>query len=139
MKERIPTANEMYFSDIPADAARLEALERRFFQSVGLPNGTWKTTAYRRLDDLNELVQRFLPAERPLVLRGLAGLGGIGGVGAQDPGGGTGAGGGAALGGAAPGGTLPGVSVPGWSVMHVSHWALGGRVPGRSPAADGSV
>jgi hypothetical protein len=66
MTERIPTANEMYFSDMPADAARLEALEQRFFQSVLLPNGTRKTTNHRRLDDLNELVQRFLPASRPL-------------------------------------------------------------------------
>lgn len=66
MHDRIPTANELYFSEIPADAARLETLEKRFFQSVGLPNGTWKTTSYRRLDDLNALVQNHLPARRPL-------------------------------------------------------------------------
>jgi hypothetical protein len=66
MHDRIPTANELYFSDIPLEGRRLETLETRFFQSVGLPNGTWKTTSYRRLDDLNTLVQSVLPAERPL-------------------------------------------------------------------------
>jgi hypothetical protein len=66
MRERIPTANEMYFSELTADATQLEWLEKRFFQSVGLPNGTWKTTTYRRLGDLNELVQKFLPTDRPL-------------------------------------------------------------------------
>src|SRR5687768_11687066 len=66
MHDRIPTANELYFSNTPADSAHLETLEKRFFQSVGLPNGTWKTTSYRRLDDLNALVQGFLPSDRPL-------------------------------------------------------------------------
>jgi hypothetical protein len=66
MHDRIPTANELYFSNPPIDARRLENLEKHFFQSVGLPNGTWKTTAHRRLDDLNTLVQKFLPAKRPL-------------------------------------------------------------------------
>jgi hypothetical protein len=66
MGERIPTANEMYFSELTADATQMERLENQFFKSVGLPNGTWKTTAYRRLDNLNELVQKFLPTDRPL-------------------------------------------------------------------------
>jgi hypothetical protein len=44
----------------------VEALEAIFFRSVGLPNGTWKTTNHRRLDDLNELVQQHLPPHRPL-------------------------------------------------------------------------
>jgi hypothetical protein len=66
MGERIPTANEMYFSELTADATQMEWLEKQFFQSVGLPNGTWKTTTYRRLDNLNELVQKFLPTDRPL-------------------------------------------------------------------------
>ncbi len=66
MRERIPTANEMYFGSTPADRRYLEAREKTFFRSVGLPNGTWKTTSYRRLDDLNWLVERYLPAHRPL-------------------------------------------------------------------------
>jgi hypothetical protein len=72
MQNRIPTANELYFSDLPLDGARLEALEKKFFETVGLPNGTWKTTSYRRLDDLNALVQQFLPAERPLDIMDVA-------------------------------------------------------------------
>jgi hypothetical protein len=66
MKQRIPTASEMYFSDRVVDPTQMELLERTFFQSVGLPNGTWKTTAYRRLDDLNAMVQKHLPPDRPL-------------------------------------------------------------------------
>jgi hypothetical protein len=60
MSERIPTAYEMYFG-AHTDANLLEALERSFFRHVGLPNGTWKTTSYRRLDDLNALVMDYLP------------------------------------------------------------------------------
>ena len=76
------------------------------------------------------MISSTTPAVRPLVLRGLAGVGAIGGVGAQDPGGGPAQG---------RRRRSPGGSGPGWSVMHVSHWALGGRVPGRSRAAGGSV
>ncbi|MEJ0038414.1 MAG: hypothetical protein WDO68_20435 [Gammaproteobacteria bacterium] len=66
MSKRIPTANEMYFGELPDEPAHVEALEVVFFKSVGLPNGTWKTTSHRRLDDLNALVQQYLPAHRPL-------------------------------------------------------------------------
>ncbi len=66
MSERIPTANQMYFGELPAEPAHVEALEIVFFKSVGLPNGTWKTTSHRRLDDLNALVQQHLPSHRPL-------------------------------------------------------------------------
>jgi hypothetical protein len=62
----------MYFSDISADAARLEALEKRFFQSVALPNGTRKTTSHRRLDDLNALAGQFLPRDRLLEVMDVA-------------------------------------------------------------------
>ena len=72
MSERIPTANEMYFGDLPPEPARVEALEQVFFKSVGLPNGTWKTTSHRRLDDLNALVQQHLPADRPLEIMDVA-------------------------------------------------------------------
>jgi hypothetical protein len=66
MSERIPTANQMYFGDLPEEPAHVEALELVFFKSVGLPNGTWKTTSHRRLDDLNALVLQHLPERRPL-------------------------------------------------------------------------
>jgi hypothetical protein len=72
MSERIPTANQMYFGDLPAEAAHVEALEIIFFKSVGLPNGTWKTTSHRRLDDVNALVQQHLPANRPLEVMDVA-------------------------------------------------------------------
>lgn len=66
MSKRIPTANEMYFGELPDEPAHVEALEVVFFKSVGLPNGTWKTTSHRRLDDLNAIVQKHLPSHRPL-------------------------------------------------------------------------
>jgi len=66
MSERIPTANQMYFGELPDEPAHVEALEVVFFKSVGLPNGTWKTTSHRRLDDLNAIVQQHLPSHRPL-------------------------------------------------------------------------
>jgi hypothetical protein len=72
MRDRIPTANEMYFGDLPREPARVEALEQIFFMSVGLPNGTWKTTSHRRLDDLNALVEQYLPADRPLEIMDVA-------------------------------------------------------------------
>jgi hypothetical protein len=72
MRDRIPTANEMYFGDLPREPARVEALEQIFFKSVGLPNGTWKTTSHRRLDDLNALVLQHLPADRPLEIMDVA-------------------------------------------------------------------
>lgn len=72
MSKRIPTANEMYFGELPEEPARVEALEVVFFKSVGLPNGTWKTTSHRRLDDLNALVQQHLPSRRPLEIMDVA-------------------------------------------------------------------
>ena len=72
MSDRIPTANQMYFGVLPDEPARIEALEIVFFKSVGLPNGTWKTTSHRRLDDLNALVQQHLPSRRPLEVMDVA-------------------------------------------------------------------
>jgi hypothetical protein len=71
MTERIPTAYEMYFGAHP-DAGHLEALERSFFRHVGLPNGTWKTTSQRRLDDLNALVLEHLPRGERLEIMDVA-------------------------------------------------------------------
>jgi hypothetical protein len=72
MRDRIPTANQMYFGELPDEPAHVEALESVFFKSVGLPNGTWKTTSHRRLDDLNALVQPHLPSRRPLEIMDVA-------------------------------------------------------------------
>jgi len=43
-------------------------METRFFRSLALPNGTYKTTAYGRLSDLDQALLRFLPAAKDLML-----------------------------------------------------------------------
>jgi hypothetical protein len=47
-------------------------IESRFFAKIRLPNGTWKTTYRRRLDDVNELLLEHLPKSRPLELMDVA-------------------------------------------------------------------
>jgi hypothetical protein len=47
-------------------------LERRFFTKVRLPNGAYKTTYRRRLDDLNEMLLEFLPRDRSLTAMDVA-------------------------------------------------------------------
>lgn len=42
------------------------AFEERFFGLLRLPNGTWKTTYPRRLDDVNAELLQLLPRNRPL-------------------------------------------------------------------------
>ena len=80
MSDRIPTANQMYFGQLPDEPAHVEALEVVFFKSVGLPNGTWKTTSHRRLDDLNALVLPHLPSRRPLEVMDVACSSGVSSV-----------------------------------------------------------
>jgi hypothetical protein len=46
--------------------------EFRLFTRIRLPSGVLKTTQARRLDDLNELALRVLPADRPLELMDVA-------------------------------------------------------------------
>jgi hypothetical protein len=43
-------------------------LQEKFFGLLRLPNGTWKTTYPRRLDDVNEQLLEFLPRDRRLEL-----------------------------------------------------------------------
>lgn len=62
----VPTIGQVFFSPPDMDLEQQEELERTFIASLQLPNGVNKTTFRHRLDDLNELVQRWLPAERPL-------------------------------------------------------------------------
>src|ERR1035438_4568778 len=66
MKKR-PTTEEVFFNDLP-ECPEQDALEAQFFQRVLLPNGTFKTTASRRLDDLNDFLLPYLRqlADRPL-------------------------------------------------------------------------
>ena len=70
----IPTAFEMYFASRAAESNEREIEEREdlFFHSIELRNGTRKTTRHRRLDDLNALVQRVLPPQRPLEIMDVA-------------------------------------------------------------------
>ena len=63
---RIPTANELYFSGLQENSDELEILERYFFANIRLKNGTYKRTWSHRLDDLNDLVLKFIPPDRPL-------------------------------------------------------------------------
>jgi hypothetical protein len=50
----------------------LEESERAFFAGVRLPNGTYKTTASRRLDDVNRFAIAHLPTKRKLRLMDVA-------------------------------------------------------------------
>jgi hypothetical protein len=70
----VPTAFELYFAARTAapGGQELEELERLFFDSIALRNGTFKTTWHRRLEDLNALVQRLLPPQRPLEIMDVA-------------------------------------------------------------------
>jgi hypothetical protein len=69
---RTPTAHQLFFSDSSSPEER-ERLEDSFFGSLRLPtNGTYKTTSHRRLNDLNELVLRHLPPNRPLQVMDVA-------------------------------------------------------------------
>lgn len=68
----VPTASELYSSALTPDDEKQEILERNFFSSLRLKNGTYKFTYPHRLDDLNDLVSSFLPAHRPLKIMDVA-------------------------------------------------------------------
>ncbi|HEX4674580.1 MAG TPA: hypothetical protein VH209_04585 [Steroidobacteraceae bacterium] len=74
MNPTVPTAFELYFARGGAgpDERQFEEREDLFFHSIELRNGTRKTTRHRRLDDLNALVQKLLPAQRPLEIMDVA-------------------------------------------------------------------
>ena len=76
-KTPIPTAKDLYFPRRPVDASRQENLEREFFSSIKLKNGTYKYTYSNRLDDLNDIVERLLPPARPLRIMDVAVSSGI--------------------------------------------------------------
>lgn len=54
------------------EAAPTADIEWELFTRIRLPSGIHKTTAVRRLDDLNERVLRVLPEDRPLELMDVA-------------------------------------------------------------------
>jgi hypothetical protein len=74
MNPTVPTAFELYFAggNAKSDERQLEEREDLFFHSIELRNGTRKTTRHRRLDDLNALVLKLLPPERPLEIMDVA-------------------------------------------------------------------
>jgi hypothetical protein len=55
-----PTTRQVFGARLASSAAQ-EFLERKFFDRVALPNGTFKTTNAHRLDDLNQAVLPHLP------------------------------------------------------------------------------
>lgn len=68
----IPTAHRLYFTDELRNDPRAPQLEDSFFHSLVLRNGTHKTTWHCRLDDLNAVIESFLPAVRPLEIMDVA-------------------------------------------------------------------
>ena len=70
--ENVPTLREALLSVEPLDEKSREELEVRFFYSIKLKNGIRKYTYPHRLDDLNDLVNRLLPPDRPLKVMDVA-------------------------------------------------------------------
>src|SRR5258708_1177203 len=68
----IPTAYELYLGKPGWHEQIREEMEKRFFASIRLKNGTYKFTYSHRLDDLNELTNKFLPPARPLKVMDVA-------------------------------------------------------------------
>lgn len=73
----IPTAHRLYFTDELRSDPRQPQLEDSFFHSLVLRNGTFKTTWHHRLDDLNVMVEPFLPSDKPLDILDVAVSSGI--------------------------------------------------------------
>src|SRR5712692_6026770 len=67
-RRAVLTARQVFFSPPNSDLDEHDELKRAFIASIQLqlPNRVFKTTFRNRLDDLNELVQSWLPQERPL-------------------------------------------------------------------------
>ena len=72
MSRATPTAYQMFYGQNSTNEREVAELERLFYMSVLLPNGTFKTTNEHRLDDLNKLVNANLPPIRPLNLMDVA-------------------------------------------------------------------
>jgi hypothetical protein len=61
----VPTARALLLGPVLEPLVQ-EEREAAFFNSIRLENGTYKTTASHRLDDLNALLLSFVPDARPL-------------------------------------------------------------------------
>lgn len=72
LSPEVPTAYQLYLADALSGDPRMQQMEDSFFHSLGMRNGTLKTTWHRRLDDLNALIERFLPPDRPLEIMDVA-------------------------------------------------------------------
>jgi len=73
-----PTAYQLYFDRRHLGSSDENArLERLFFSSIRLRNGTFKKTERGRLDDLNALVEKVLPPHRPLRIMDVAASSGV--------------------------------------------------------------
>jgi hypothetical protein len=76
--DRIRGGNRVYatafqlFGDDSLPGTYDAELEPAFFRAIKLSNGTFKTTSAARLCDLNELVEKHLPARRPLSIKDVA-------------------------------------------------------------------
>jgi len=68
----IPTAYELYLDKAEWPEQIREEMEKKFFASIRLKNGTYKFTYPHRFDDLNELTKKFLPPVRPLKILDVA-------------------------------------------------------------------
>lgn len=73
----LPTAHRLYFTADLHGNPRAPQLEDSFFHSLVLRNGTFKTTWHHRLDDLNVMVEPFLPSGKPLEILDVAVSSGI--------------------------------------------------------------
>jgi hypothetical protein len=69
MTATVPTAFEIYCAGQQHLDCEREDL---FFHSIRLRNGTYKSTAHHRLDDLNRFVMELLPWDRPLEIMDVA-------------------------------------------------------------------
>ena len=70
-----PTTREIYLSDYWLSGrsdGEQEECEKRFFTRVRLRNKVFKTTYSKRLDDVNEAMNKLLPAGAPLQLMDIA-------------------------------------------------------------------
>jgi hypothetical protein len=73
MTATVPTAFELYFAGQDwLDERERAAREDLFFHSIRLRNGTYKSTAHHRLDDLNRFLIDLLPAHGPLEIMDVA-------------------------------------------------------------------
>jgi hypothetical protein len=75
---RPPTARELFFPSESCTGVDSEAREAAFFHAIRLKNGSNKTTYAHRLDSVTEVVNRLLPAHRPLEIMDVAVSSGVG-------------------------------------------------------------